>query len=99
MRFKRTHPQPIGLDVGHDSVKLLQVETVGESTVRAVAAMRHYFPPDVRSQPALRMAAAVEPIRRMLREGGFVGRRVVAALPREILHVKNFRLPTMPEAE
>src|SRR5687768_18346657 len=99
MRFNRTHPQPIGLDVGHDSVKLLQVQTAGESTIRAVAAARHYFPADVRSQPAVRVAAAVEPIRKLLRDGGFVGRRVVAALPREIVHVKNFRLPAMPEPE
>jgi type IV pilus assembly protein PilM len=35
----------------------------------------------------------------MLRRGGFSGRNVIAALPRDIVHVKNLRLPVMPPAE
>jgi type IV pilus assembly protein PilM len=35
----------------------------------------------------------------MLRSGGFIGRHVVASLPRELVQVKNLRLPHMPPAD
>jgi type IV pilus assembly protein PilM len=38
-------------------------------------------------------------IRKLLRQGGFVGRELVACLPREIVHVKNLRLPMIPPHE
>jgi type IV pilus assembly protein PilM len=64
-----------------------------------VAAARSVFPPETRTDPALRMPAAAEMIRQMLRQQPFKGRSVVATLPREIVHVKNLRLPQMPAAE
>jgi type IV pilus assembly protein PilM len=98
IRFTRSQVQPIGLDIGYDSIKMLQLETVGHS-LSVVAAARQPFPEDVRSQPQLRMPLAVDLIRKMLRSGGFVGRQVVTALPREIVHVKNLRLPMIPPHE
>jgi type IV pilus assembly protein PilM len=38
-------------------------------------------------------------VRKMLRNNHFSGRHVVACLPRNIVHVKNIRLPLMPPAE
>jgi len=35
----------------------------------------------------------------MFRHGDFSGRRVVTAVPREILHVKNLRMPLIPQHE
>ena len=35
----------------------------------------------------------------MIEQGGFTGHSVVTALPREIVHIKNLRLPLMPAAE
>ena len=98
IRFTRSQVQPIGLDIGFDSIKMLQLETVGQS-LSVVAAARQQFPEDVRSQPQLRMPLAVDMIRKMLRQGGFVGREVVTSLPREIVHVKNLRLPMIPPHE
>jgi len=81
--------QPIGLDLGEDSVKMLQIELVaGRPRVRAAA------------RAALEDATALpRVIGDMLRCGNFAGRGVVAALPREILHIKNLRLPMIPAAE
>src|SRR3954465_5053290 len=98
IRFTRSQVQPIGLDIGYDSIKMLQLETVGQS-IAVVAAARQSFAEDVRSQPQLRMPLAVDMIRKMLRSGGFVGPEVVAALPRDIVHVKNLRLPMIPPHE
>ena len=98
IRLTRSQIQPIGLDIGFDSIKMLQLEALGQ-TLSVVAAARQQFPEEVRTQPELRLPLAVDMIRKMLRQGGFVGRDIVTALPREIVHVKNLRLPTIPPHE
>ena len=42
---------------------------------------------------------AAKEIQQLIRGGAFVGRSVVTALPRQIVHVKNIRLPQMPVSE
>src|ERR1700722_6650858 len=94
--FRSVDTQPIGLDIGHDSVKLLQLDVHGSSlTVRAAA--RRPLEDVNRGEAALDapLAAAAQLIKR----GPFVGRRIVAALPREIVHLKNLRMPVIPPAE
>jgi type IV pilus assembly protein PilM len=100
--------QPIGLDLGHDSVKLLQLEVQGglsgdgNSTPRSlavVAAAKHPIPEEARKSPAQRVELAAEVIQRLLAQQPFVGRNVVATLPREVVHVKNLRLPPIPSDE
>jgi type IV pilus assembly protein PilM len=98
IRLTRSQVQPIGLDIGHDGVKMLQVETVGQ-TLSVVAAAREPLPPAAREKAELRMALAADVVRQMFRQGRFAGRRVVVALPREILHVKNLRMPLIPQHE
>jgi type IV pilus assembly protein PilM len=96
IRFTRAQIQPIGVDIGSDSVKLLQMEIV-ENTLAVIAAARRQLPISARSDDlADRTAAAAELIRQMIRQNPFSSRRIVAALPREIVHVKNLRLPLMP---
>ncbi len=98
IRLTRSQVQPIGLDIGFDSVKMLQVEIVGEQlSVRAAA--RQPMNTEVRTRPDLRVPMATELIRQMVRQNDFSGRRVVVALPREVLHVKNLRLPLIPSHE
>jgi len=45
------------------------------------------------------MAQLPEMLRQMMRQNQFVGRHIATTLPREFLHVKNLRLPLMPEEE
>jgi type IV pilus assembly protein PilM len=97
-RLTRSQVLPIGVDVGHDAVKMLQLEVVGD-TLTVAAAAKAALPGDVKSQPARRPHAATNLIRQMLRQHPFRGRGVVAALPREIVHTKNLRLPQMPASE
>lgn len=98
IRLTRSHLQPIGIDVGQDAIRMLQIEVTGES-LAVVAACQMPFADEARRQPELRMPLAVEMVRQMLRQAPFAGRKAVAALPREIVHIKNFRLPLMPAAE
>jgi type IV pilus assembly protein PilM len=96
IRFTRAQVQPIGVDIGSDSVKLLQMEIVG-NTLAVVAAARQPLPPAAKSHELKeRTAAAAEVIRQMIRHNPFSCRKIVAALPRDIVHVKNLRLPLMP---
>ncbi len=105
-KFQRNNVQPIGLDIGHDTVKLLQLEVVGDqSTASAsrslsvVAAAKQAMPEAARHNPARRAALAADTIKQLLAQQPFVGRDVVATLPRELVHVKNLRLPPIPVAE
>jgi type IV pilus assembly protein PilM len=98
IRLTRSQVQPIGLDIGSDSVKMLQVETIGQ-TLSVVAASRQPIPPGARENPQTHLAVAADLIRQMFRNGRFTGRRVVVALPRDLLHVKNLRMPLIPPQE
>lgn len=98
-RLTRSQVLPIGLDIGLDSIKMMQVEVVGGAlAVRAAA--KQAMPDEARQQPQdVRLAVAVDLVRQMIRSNGFAGRHVVTALPREIVQVKNLRLPQIPAAE
>jgi type IV pilus assembly protein PilM len=98
IRFTRAQVLPIGVDIGHDSVKMLQVEAVGTS-LEVTAAAKMPLPPSVKSDSQSRIPLACDLIRQMFRQHPFRGRKIVAALPREIVHSKNLRLPLMPPAE
>jgi len=97
-RITRSQTQPLGVDIGRDSLKLLQLEVIGESLCVRCAA-RAAYPAEVQGHPELRLPVAVDLLRQMLREHPFSGHRAVAALPKEIVHIKSLRLPLMPATE
>jgi type IV pilus assembly protein PilM len=99
IRLTRTQLLPIGLDIGRDSVKLLQLEVNGASSLSVRAMSRAATPEAARGNPHLRAEAAGAIVKEAMRQGGFAGNRCVAALPREMVQMKNFRLPVMPPAE
>lgn len=102
LRMNSQHVQPIGVDIGHDSVKMLQLE-VRENRLAVRAAARRTM--DVAGAATARNPAelisqqAAQAVRELLQGGHFAGRNAVAALPRHIVHVKNLRLPLMPMSE
>jgi type IV pilus assembly protein PilM len=98
IRFTRAQVLPIGVDIGHDSVRMLQVEAIG-STLEVTAAARMPLPPEAKADPARRLPCAADLVRHMLRAHPFRGRRIVAALPRDLVTTKNLRLPPIPAAE
>lgn len=94
---------PIGVDFGADGLRMVQVEANGEQ-LSVMAAARERWTDSVRERaggpqrpPDLRNVRPI--LDRMHRQGGFVGRRIAIPLPREIVQVKNIRMPVMPEAE
>jgi type IV pilus assembly protein PilM len=97
--IRRPRVYPIGLDVGHECVKMVQLERAGEH-LSVLAAATVPLPADARA-PQARVGAAAEAVRRALRAGtaGFRGSRAVAAVPREALHVRNLRLAVASDQE
>lgn len=94
--IRRTQVQPIGIDIGRDSIKMLQLEKTQEGW-SVVAAARRDLPAE--TDPARRMFNVVKEIRQTMRQTPFKGTRAVVAIPREVLHVKNLRLPPMPAGD
>jgi type IV pilus assembly protein PilM len=94
MKLRRTQPQPIALDVGSDSVKMLQLAAT-PAGLRVVAAAKC---------PRARVASGSRggvpqfagTLRQMLEETRFAGRKVVAALPQELIHLRTLRLTPRP---
>ena len=89
---------PIGLDIGADSIKMLQMCRSG-GRVKVRAAERWHFSPPGDQGPDQRKELAVAAINDMLKKGRFRGRRVVSSLRCEELHIKNIRLPHLPADE
>ncbi len=94
----RRHVLPIGLDIGSDTVKLLQCQIVG-SGLSVVAAARTALPEEARGESPTRLAVAVAMVRKMIAQHPFVGRRVITCLPPEAVQIRNLRLPLIPPAE
>jgi len=91
-------PMPIALDIGTDSIKMLQLgNRNGKLAVRAAG--RWKFPEDSQQDAQRRTELAVSAVRNMLRSGAFRGRRVITALPSCQLGIKNIRLPHMSAEE
>jgi hypothetical protein len=78
----RPHVQPIGLDIGHDSVKMLQLEVAGGSLATprrdaliVRAAQKRVLDDSARANPELLPRQAAEAIDDMFAGGDFVGRK------------------------
>ena len=89
---------PIGLDLGADSIKMLQMQR-SSGQIRVSACGRWQVPASIDANPAQYREAAASAIGNMLREGKFRGRRAVSALSSDQLTIKNVRLPIMPPGE
>jgi type IV pilus assembly protein PilM len=100
LRLNRQNVLPIGVDIGRDSVKMLQLE-VREHRLVVHASARRTFEnaPSSPNSAELISEPAASAIQEMLVDGDFAGRSAVVALPRHVVHVKNLRLPPMPPGE
>ena len=83
--------RPIGLDIGHHSIKMIQLATNGEQIV-VLAADKARVDASVGSDSEARRRSVISAIRRMLAKGGFRGRDVVSCLPNDRLKMTSLRL-------
>jgi type IV pilus assembly protein PilM len=80
--------QPIGLDLGHSSLKMVQL-AVRDGKVKVLAARRV----PVEGDGPERDHAVIGAVQQLLADGQFRGREVVSALPIDKLRITSLRLP------
>jgi type IV pilus assembly protein PilM len=83
--------QPIGLDLGHSRVKMVQV-ALGESRLKVLAARRAALDPNLAYDSPERQRALIQTVKRLVTEGGVRGRNVVCALPADKVKITSLRL-------
>ena len=82
---------PIGLDIGHNSVKMIQLVGNG-GQMRVLAANKVRVDPGIDGDGEERRSFVISAIKRMLAEGNFRGRNVVSCLPSDGLKITSLRL-------
>ena len=98
--LSRNKDGPIGLDIGSEGVRMLQLTHAPGQLSVAAAARQEYPDHGGESADAMRRRRqAVEAVAEVLRDPRFTGRQVVSCLRGDELAVKNIRLPQMPDSE
>lgn len=77
--LSKTRLSPIGIDFGARRLKLLQVTLTDPPRIHAAAALD--LPDEALKDPAARQAFYTEQLPKLLKRGGFQGRRVMCSLP------------------
>ena len=92
--------QPIGLDIGHKSLKMVQL-AISEDRIKVLAALRAPLNADPAVEGPERERAVVQAIRLLLAESPVRSRQVISALPIDKLKITSLRLSEeeMPQAE
>jgi type IV pilus assembly protein PilM len=89
--FKTRDIRPIGLDVGHHSIKMIQLAIQGEQ-ITVLAADEARIESDSNDDEQERKKFIISSIRRMLAKGNFHGKNVVSCLPSGDLKIASLRL-------
>jgi type IV pilus assembly protein PilM len=93
-KLKTRGLRPIGLDIGHNSIKMIQLAMNG-GHIRILAADKARVDGDIKGdekEGTQRRNFVISTIKRMLAEGNFRGRNVVSCLPNDGLKVTSLRL-------
>ena len=88
--------RPIGLDMGHNSIKMIQLAINGEQ-VSVLAADEIRIDAAVKEDEQARRDFVVSAIKRMLERGNFQGRNVVSCVPSGKLRITSLRLAETEE--
>lgn len=88
---KKRSVRPIGLDIGHNSVKMLQLSASG-GQMSVLAADKMRISPNADDSPAAYRDDVVSAIKQMLARGSFQGRDVVSCLPNEKVKITSLRI-------
>jgi type IV pilus assembly protein PilM len=96
--FSRRQFFPIGIDVSHDVVRLVQLCRQSQGGLSVSAATRRPLDLPANPTPASRLRATADAIAAVLSMNEFNGRRAAVSLPSELVHLRTARLPAVPVA-
>jgi type IV pilus assembly protein PilM len=83
--------QPIGLDIGHNSIKMIQLD-IDDEQISVIAADETRIDAAINSDEQSRRDFIVSAVKRMLASNSFRGRNVVSCLPSNKLKITSLRL-------
>ncbi len=90
-KLKSLSYRPIGLDIGHSSIKMIQLAVNGAG-INVIAADKVHIDSSISSDAEERRIFVISMIKQMLANGNFRGRNVVSCLPSEKLRITSLRL-------
>jgi type IV pilus assembly protein PilM len=93
--FKSRDLSPIGLDIGHYSIKMIQL-AVNNGRIAVVAAEEARVDANINGDEEKRKSFITSTLKKMLAEGKFRGKNVVSCLPSEKVRITSLRLSEMP---
>ncbi len=96
--FKSKNIRPIGLDIGHSCIKMIQLAVEGEN-ISIVAVEDARIDSEINDDGKKKRDFVVAAIQKMLANGKFCGREVVSCLPNDKLYITSFRVGEVNNGE
>ena len=90
-KMKTRGQRPIALDIGHNSIKMIQLAINGGHT-SVLAADKARIDPRINGDAQERRSFVISKIKQMLTEGNFRGKKVISCLPSDRLKITSLRL-------
>lgn len=90
-KMKTRGQRPIALDIGHNSIKMIQLAINGGHT-SVLAADKARIDPRINGDDRERRSFVVSKIKQMLTQGNFRGKKVISCLPNDRLKITSLRL-------
>jgi type IV pilus assembly protein PilM len=90
-KMKTRGQRPIGLDIGHNSIKMIQLAING-GHISVLAADKARIDSRINGDAEERKSFVVSKIKQMLTEGNFRGKKVISCLPNDKLKITSLRL-------
>jgi len=91
LKLKSSGFQPIGLDIGHSSIRMVQL-AVGAGGVKVIAADRQRIDPDIDGDEQARRDFIISAIKKMWARSGFRGKDAVSCLSNDRVQMTSLRL-------
>jgi len=91
-KFSKSHAYSIGVDIGDDSLKLVQLGEDGNG-ISLIAGQSENLPDGIKAGSIQWQKWAIETIRQLTSKGSFQGKEVIAALPANEVFIDNIKMP------
>jgi len=97
-RFLKNRAYSIGVDIGDDCLKLVQLRDNGKG-ISFIAGSTENVPKDVKPGSSKWQRWAIEAMRQLTSNGDFQGKEVIAAMPTSDLFIDHIRMPKADESK
>jgi Tfp pilus assembly PilM family ATPase len=91
-KISKSHAYSIGIDVGDDNLKLVQLVENGNG-ISLIAGKSENLPEGVKAGSSQWQRWAIDTIRQLTSSGDFRGKEVVAAMPSREVFIDNIKIP------